>query len=179
MIDLDRPAPDRVRRRPATVRGLVPVVVGSLVAGVLLGGVATYAWRVRPLVESVEQDKSKVSLVLFAESGALTVDGKRRRVRLDAQVTVVNAGPGMVDVRAVRVDQPGVTVRSPERERQIGPGTALPLDVVVDWACGAGQSGSLDASVSVEPEDEQPRTVSPVALDATTWVESTRPACGR
>jgi hypothetical protein len=179
MIDLDQPAPDRGGRRLATVRGLVLVVVGSLLAGVLLGGVAAYAWWCRPLVASMEQKESAVSLLLFAEPGAPTVEEKRRRVRLDAQVTVVNAGPAMVNVLAVRVDRPGVTVRSSERERQVGPGTALPLDVVVEWACEPAGSLPLIASVRVETEDEQLRDISPVALDGAAWMDSMSAGCAR
>jgi hypothetical protein len=179
VIDLDRPAPDRGRRRPATVRGLTLVVVGALLAGMLLGGVAAYAWWCRPLAASVAQERSTVSLLLFAEPGTPTVDGKQRRVRLDAQVTVVNAGPAPVNVLTVRADRPGVTVRSPERERWIEPGTALPLDVVVESSCEPGVPLPLAASVRVETEDEEVRDISPVALDGAAWMESSRAACAR
>ena len=92
-------------------------------------------------------------------------------------MTVVNAGPEPVSVIAVRVDQPGVTVRSAERERQIQPGTALPVDVVVEWDCVADQREPLVASVTVETADEQVRQLSPVALDGTPWIESRRAGC--
>jgi len=57
MIDLDQPAQYRIspngtskggRRRLATARALVLVVLGSLLAGGVLGGVATYIWWYQP-----------------------------------------------------------------------------------------------------------------------------------
>ncbi|MEU8613257.1 hypothetical protein AB0C29_35265 [Actinoplanes sp. NPDC048791] len=181
MIDLDQPAHDRRRRRLATGRALVLVVVGSFLAGGVLGGVATYLGWYRPLAASVDQadqaDWSTVSVLLFAEDGVLTVDDEQRRVRIEAQVTVVNAGPEMVGVLAVRVDQPGVTVRSPEKERQVPPGTTLPVDVVVEWNCAVDPPGELIAAVSLETEDEQVRKMVPATLSGTPWIESRRKGC--
>jgi hypothetical protein len=184
MIDLDRPArngpPEGRWRRLATARSLVLIVVGSLLAGGVLGCVATYLAWYRPLAASVEQadqaESSAVSVLLFADSGVRTVDKEQRRVRIDAQVTVVNAGPALINVLAVGVDQPGVTVRSPEKERQIEPGTASPVDVVVEWDCGADQPEALVASVSVETADEQARTA-PADLDGASWIESRSVGC--
>jgi hypothetical protein len=185
MIDLDRPPPNGSSeggwRRLASARALVLVAVGLLLAGGVLGGVATYIWWYRPLAASVERadqaESSAVSVLLFADAGLMTVHNEQRRVRIEAQVTVVNAGPEPVNVLAVRVDQPGVTLRSPERERQIEPGTAYPVDVVVEWTCVAGQPVALGASVSVETVDEHVRELSPVALDGTPWIEGRRAVC--
>lgn len=108
------------------------------------------------------------SMARSAESGVPTVLDEQRRVRVEAQVTVVNAGPEPFNVLAVRVDQPGVTVRSPEKERQLEPGTASPVDVVVEWNCvrQRGDGGR-----------ERVRKLSPVALDGTPWIESRRAGC--
>lgn len=81
-------------------------------------------------------------------------------------------GPAMINVVAVRVDQPGVTVRSSETERQFAPGVTAPIDVVVQWNCVADQPNALVASVTVETEDEQVRNISPVKLDGTSWIDS-------
>jgi hypothetical protein len=157
------------------------VVAGSFLAGVILGGVAALTWWYRPLATSVEQadqaERSSVSVLLFAEPGATTVHKEQRRVRIETRVTVVNAGPELVNVLAVHVDQPGVAVRSLEKERQIEPGTALPVDVVVEWNCVADQPAALTASVSVETADEQLRKLSPVTLDGTPWIEDRRAGC--
>jgi hypothetical protein len=190
VIDLDQPAQNRPSpngtpadgwRRLTTLRALVAVVVGSLLAGGVLGGVATYIGWYQPLAASVEEadqaDWSTVSVLLFAESGVTTVPDEQRRVRIEAQVTVVNAGPETIDVRAVRVDQPGVTVRSPEKERQVAPGTALPVDVVVEWNCVVDQPAELIAAVSVETVDEQGRKLLPVPVHGTQWIESGRKVC--
>ena len=186
MIDLDQPAQHPTSpngtseggwRRLATARALVLVVVGSFLAGGVLGGVAMYIWKYQPLAASMEQAQSAASVLLFAESGVRTVNKEQRRVRIEAQVTVVNAGPRTVNVLAVRVDQPGVTVRIPERARYVGPGEALPVDVVVEWNCMADQPLALVASVSVETVDEQIRKISPVALHGTPWIESGRAGC--
>lgn len=181
MIDLDRPAPAPRTARPATARALVPVVVGSLLAGGVLGGAAAYFVGYRPLAASVERadqaGRSAVSVLLFTEPSLTTVHSEQRRIRVEAQVTVVNAGPEPIDVRAVRVDHPGVTVRSPERERQVAPGTAFPVDVVVEWDCAAEQPLALAASVSVETVDERSRTIFPVALRGTPWIDNTRGDC--
>jgi hypothetical protein len=184
VIDLDRPAqppPNRFSaggwRRFVTVRALVLIVVGSLLAGGVLGGLAAYAWWYRPLAESVERAESAVSVLLFAEADMVTVYNEQRRIRVEAQVTVVNAGPAPVNVLAVRVDQPGVTVRSAERERWIEQGKTTPVDVVIEWTCGSNLPMALRASVSVETSEEQVRQVSPVALDGTPWAESTREGC--
>lgn len=181
VIDLDQPAQTRTTdsgwRRLASVRMLVLIVAGSLLTGVVLGGVAMNLWRYKPLAESVEAEKSAVSVLLFPASGVTTMQNAQGRVRIEAQVTVVNAGPEPVSVRSVRVEQPGVTVRSPERERQIASGTALPVDVVVEWDCVTDQPDALVASVSVETVDEEVRTISPVALDGTPWIESRRRGC--
>ncbi|MCA2211291.1 hypothetical protein [Jidongwangia harbinensis] len=188
MIDLDRPArypADRTSpggwRRLATARALATVVAGALLTGAVLGGVAMYLGWYRPLAASVEQaeraDGSAVALLLFAEPGVRTGPAEPRRVRIAAQVTVVNAGPEPVDVRAVRVDQPGVTVRSPETERQIHPGTAVPVDVVVEWTCAADPPRTLAGSVHVETVDEQVRTVSPVEIRGTSWMETGSAGC--
>jgi hypothetical protein len=186
MIDLDQPAQYRTSpigtpvggwRRLATGRALVLVVVLSVLAGGILGSVAMYVWRYQPLAASAERAESAVSVLLFAESGVMTVHKQGRRVRFESQVTVVNAGPAPVSVLAVRVDQPGVTVSSAERQRQVEPGTAVPVDVVVEWNCGADQPETFVASVSVETVDEQVRKISPVALDGTPWMESRRAGC--
>lgn len=182
MIDLDQPAQSRTppngtsqrrRRRLATALALVVVAVVSFLAG----GVATYALWYQPLAASVEDERSAVSVLLFVESSVITVHKEQRRVRIDAQVTVVNAGPETVNILAVRVNEPGVTVRSPKRERQVQAGTALPVDVVVEWSCAADEPKAFAASVSVETADEQVRNISPVALDATRWIESRRGGC--
>jgi hypothetical protein len=174
VIDLDQPAQyrtppirpsERGRRRPATARALILVAVGSFLAGGITAEQADQA------------ESSAVSVLLFAESDLLTVHTEQRRVRMEAQVTVVNAGSAMLNVFAVRVDQPGVTVRSPERQRQIRAGTALPVDVTVEWNCGVDQPETLVASVSVETVDEQVRTISPVTLDGTPWIQSGRGGC--
>ena len=186
MIDLDQPARGRTPpngspgggwRRLATARTLVLIVVASLLAGGVLGGVAMDTWRYRPLAASVARAQSVVSVLLFADARLMTVHHDQRRVRIDAQVMVVNAGREPLNVLAVRVDRPDVTVRSPVRERQIPRGTALPADVVVEWDCVADQPTALVASVSVETVDEQHRTISPVALDGTPWIESGRARC--
>jgi hypothetical protein len=186
MIDLDQPAQYRTPpngtseggwRRLATARALVLVVVGSLLAGGVLVGVATYIRWYQPLAQADQTKWSAVSVLLFAESGVMTADKEQRRVRIEAQLTIVNAGPATINLLAVRVDQPGVTVRIPEKERQIAPGTAFPVDVVVEWNCMADQPMALVASVSVETGDEQVRKISPVALHGTPWIERMRGAC--
>ena len=186
MIDLDRPAqrppaPDGPsaggRRRLATARALALLVVGSLLSGAVLGGVAMDTWRYRPLAAEKERAESAVSVLLFADASPMTVHHDQRRVRIEAQVMVVNAGREPLNVLAVRVDRPDATVRSPVRERQIPRGTALPVDVVVEWDCVADQPTALAASVSVETVEEQLRTISPVALDGTPWIESGRGRC--
>lgn len=153
------------------------VAVGLFLAGAVLGGVAMHIWWYQPLAASVEAERSAVSVLLFAESALMTVHNEKGQVRIEAQVTVVNAGPEIVNVLAVRVDQPGVTVRSPDRERSVAPGTAFPVDVVVEWNCVADQPVALAASVSVETADEEVREISPVALDGTPWVESRGGRC--
>ncbi|MEV4636447.1 hypothetical protein AB0J80_03750 [Actinoplanes sp. NPDC049548] len=186
MIDLDQPpqygtppngTPGGRWRRLATVRALAMVVVVSLLAGAVLGGVAAYIWWYRPLAASVERAEAAVSVVLFAESSAMTVHNEQERVRLETQVTVVNAGPVPVSVLGVRVDQPGVTLRSSEKQRLIQPAATLPVDVVVEFVCDSKQTVVLDASVRVEPTDEQVRDISPVALDSSPWIESRLRVC--
>ena len=186
MIDLDQPVQHRTPpngtseggwRRLATARALVLVALGLFLAGGILGGGATYIWRYRPLAASVEQAESTASVLLFAKSDVMTVHNEQRRVRIEAQVTVVNAGPAPINVLGVRVDQPGVTVRSPERNRRVEAGTALPVDVVVEWNCVADQPTALVASVSVLTMDEQLRKISPIALDGTPWIDSGRGGC--
>jgi hypothetical protein len=177
MIDLDQPPPapsaGRRRRRLATVRTLVLAVVGAFLAGGAVGGVAASGWY-----RSAEQaERSEVSVLLFAEPGVSALNVELRQIRIETQVTVVNAGPETVNVLAVRVDQPGVTVRSPEKERQIEPATAVPVDVVVEWNCTADQPNALVAAVSVETVDEQLRELSPVDLHDTSWIATWRGAC--
>lgn len=176
MIDLDQPPPAPSaggRRRLATVRTLVLAVLGAFLAGGMVGVVAASGWY-----RSAEQaERSEVSVLLFAEPGVETLNVELRRLRIEAQVTVVNAGPEWVNVIAVRADQPGVTVRSPEKERGIDPGTAVPVDVVVEWDCATDQPGTLVASVSVETVDEQLRELAPVDLQGTSWIDSRRGAC--
>jgi hypothetical protein len=179
VIDLDQPAQPRTppaggRRRLVSARALVLVAVGSLLAGVVLGGAVMHRWRYQPLAASVE-----VSVLLFAQPGLTTVHTGLGRVRIEAQVTVVNAGPEPLNVLAVRVEQRGVTVRSPEQERQIAPGTASPVDVTVEWDCVAEPPGALGATVRVETVNEQVRDLAPVALDAAPWVEGRRAGCAR
>jgi hypothetical protein len=58
------------------------------------------------------------------------------------------------------------------KERQVAPGTAVPVDVVVEWNCRADQPPALAASVRVETRDEPIRTISPVAIRGTPWIES-------
>ncbi|MFI7540700.1 hypothetical protein [Actinoplanes sp. NPDC049599] len=186
MIDLDQPAQDPTPphgalsdrwRRLATLRTLALIVVASFVAGALVGGLATYLGWHRPLAASVEADWSKASVLLFAEPDLTTAHRDQRRVRLETQVTVVNAGPETINVLAIRVNQPNVTLRSPEKERAIEPGTALPVDVVLEWPCTATQPTTLAATLTVETGDEQLRTISPVALDGTPWSTSSKETC--
>lgn len=156
-------------------------MVGAFLAGGVLGGAATYTGWYQPLAASVEQAdqvaRSAVSILLFAESGVMTVHDERRRVRIEAQVTVVNAGPDMVDVLAVRVDQSGVTVRSLGKEGQVAPGTTLPVDVVVEWICAVDHPEELVASVSVAAVDEQIPRIEPAPLSGAPWIESRREGC--
>ncbi|GAB1689942.1 hypothetical protein [Krasilnikovia sp. M28-CT-15] len=186
MIDLDQPAqyrtppngtPEGRWRRRATARALVLAAVVLFLAGAVLGGVATYIWRYQPLAASVERAESAVSVLLFAKADLMMVHKEQRRVRIEAQATVVNAGPRSINVLAVRVDQPGVTVRSPEKVRPVEPGMTVPVDVVVEWNCVADQPTALAASVSVETVDEHVRKISPVALDGTPWIESRHGGC--
>jgi hypothetical protein len=188
VIDLDQPAQNRTppdgrsrdgRRRFATARALVLIVVGSFLAGATAGGVAMQAWRYEPLAASVEARSSVVSVLLFAGSEVTAVRHEQRRVRIETQVTVVNAGPETVNVLTVDGDQPGVTVRSPERARRIAPGAASPVDVVVEWNCAADQSRALAVSVTVQTEDEQVRKLTPVALDDTPWLVSGHGGCAK
>jgi hypothetical protein len=151
-------------------------VVASFLAGGVLGSVATYIWRYKPLLAAVEAERPTVSVLLSAEPGEMTVHKKMRQVTIEAQATLVNAGTEPINVLAVRVDHPGVTALSPEKERQIQPGTASPVDVVVEWNCVADEPKFLAASVSVETADEQVTKLS-LALDGTPWIESMREGC--
>ncbi|MEU8238160.1 hypothetical protein AB0C07_07945 [Actinoplanes missouriensis] len=184
VIDLDQPPQHESRRRRLTgTRAVALVVLGSFLAGVLVGGVTAYLRWYRPVVSSAEEAdraaSATVSVLLFAEPGMVTADGGRRQVRIEAQVTVVNAGPAPVNVMAVRVGQPGVTVRSAERERQIAPGAETPVDVTVEFDCTADEPLNLAASITAETEDEQLRTVAPVALHGTPWIQSRQDGCAR
>jgi hypothetical protein len=180
VIDLDQAPQYRTPPARAPKRGWQLALVLFL-AGAIVGCVTTYFLWFRPLAASAEAasqaDSSVVAVLLYAEPGVTTVDYERERVRIEAQVSVVNAGPVPVNVLAVRVDRPGVAVHSLEKERQIEPGTALPVDVVVEWTCAADQPTALAATVYVETADEQTRKVSPVALSGTPWIESALGGC--
>jgi hypothetical protein len=182
VIDLDQPPRSgptgdgwRRRLRPRT---LILLVVGSLLAGVVLGGVATHVVWVRPLTASADRAASAISLLIFAEHDTMTVTYDSGRARFETQVAVVNAGPATVNVLAVRVAAPGVTVRSPERERQVEPGAATRVDVTVDWACTGERLAVLDASIDVETAGEQLRTITPVPFDGTPWAAVRYESCG-
>ena len=116
-------------------------------------------------------------MLLFAESGVTTVHDKQWRVRIEARLAVVNAGPEMIDVLAVRVDQPGVTVRGPEKKSQVPPGTTVPVDVVVECNCVVDPPEALVAAVSVETADEQGPKLVPAPLYGKPWTESRRKGC--
>jgi hypothetical protein len=153
------------------------VAVGLFLLGGVLAGVGVHNWD---LGQQLRAEESTASVLVLADiGGPMTAGGEGQRVRIDGQVTIVNAGPRSVNVRNLAGDEQGVTLRGVEKQRWLQPGawSAVDLTATVDCATGI-PAGPVALRISVQTEDERFRQVSfPVALQDTRWEEFLYRSC--
>jgi hypothetical protein len=155
------------------VSARVPVLgaLGLFLLGGVIGGVGLHNWDLR---RQLQAEESTVSVLVFADTaGLMMAGGEGQRVRIDGQVTVVNAGPRSVNVQNLVGDGRGVTLRATEKQRWIEPGAWSAVDLTATLDCATGiPAGPVALRMSVQTEDERFSQVSfPVALQDTRWEE--------
>lgn len=173
VINLDErdrePAGTRESRRPHPVEPKAILrLVAAFVVGVVLGGMG-----VAELQDSREQRAQAATVTLVAIAGSSGSGGVSSPglVQLDGQLTMINAGPAPVTVRATRAQRPGVLVRDTGQSRSLRPGGTGGIDVRLQFQCSiAFTREPLSMQFSVETADEQIQDFSyPVALLGSAW----------
>ncbi|MEU9510130.1 hypothetical protein AB0D32_28055 [Micromonospora sp. NPDC048170] len=150
-------------RRKVNVR-----LVAAFVVGVVLGGVGVS--ELRDSREDRERNTS-VSLVAFPAPTSNGGSDGAGVLRMDGQLTVVNAGPAPITVRAATGQRPGFRVNGFGQSRLLRPGGAGWIDVKLNIECSVPFSiEPLPIRFSVETPDRQVREVTyPVALVGSPW----------
>ncbi|BCJ52500.1 hypothetical protein Asp14428_39750 [Actinoplanes sp. NBRC 14428] len=182
LIDLDRPA--TVRSKPPRRRaGTVAAGVALLAVGALLGSAATSVW-IRSKADRARE--SEVSVVVLADTGpeandagvgGVVTGGRVVNASLTRGITLVNAGPLPVNVHRMSFVRDGLSVRSDEKQRWIGPGRSVHADADIRVRCAGGLPiGRLSVELAVRTNDEQERTTVAV-LDGTRWNDQVKAAC--
>lgn len=177
MIDLDAAPPEPVA---ATGHGRLWLVgLLCLVAGILLGGLATDRRQQR-------SRDAAVSVVVLIDAGAWLDDSARpaasvgRRVTAVAlvrHVTVVNTGPAAVDLLGISAGRPGLILLSLGDERRIEPGATRPAAVRVEVDCTASRRLlAVPGSLAVRTRTGVRRDL-PVTFGGDLWVRQAEEIC--
>ncbi|WP_146017411.1 hypothetical protein [Verrucosispora sp. ts21] len=167
-----RPAPDRVTgRRKMGVR-----LVAAFVVGMVLGGVAVN--QLRDSREERERNSS-ISLVAFVASGGSGGGDARGIYQMAGQLTVINAGPAPITVRATSGQLPGIRVRGAGQSPLLRPGGTAWIEVEVRIDCSIPfGSEPLSTRFTVEAADGRVREVShPVAVIGSAWHREVEQPC--
>ncbi|MEU3456420.1 hypothetical protein ABZ671_22900 [Micromonospora sp. NPDC006766] len=176
VIDLDEhdhqlsQSDDVTPNRLTAMRKMNVRLVAAFVVGVVLGGVGVS--ELRDSREERERNTS-VSLVAFpAPISNGTSDGAGV-LQMDAQLTLVNAGPAPITVRAATGERPGFRVNDFGQSRLLRPGGTGWIDVKLNIECSAFSIEPLPVRFSVETPDRQVREVTySVALAGSAWHHS-------
>ncbi|WP_406072072.1 hypothetical protein [Micromonospora sp. NBC_01638] len=151
-------------------------LVAVFVVGVVLGGLG-----VGELRDSREQRERSAVVTLVALPASVNSGGSYAlgSVQLNGQLTLINAGPTPITIRAVRAEGPGVQVRDVGQPRLVRPGGTGQIIVDLQFECSiAFQPEPLSVRFSVETDDKQVREVRyPVALVGSAWQEIALPMC--
>ncbi|PZG12578.1 hypothetical protein C1I95_25455 [Micromonospora craterilacus] len=179
VIDLDgRPPAESAgaAARSAIRRKTVLRLVAAFVAGVVLGGVG-----VSQLRDSREQRErlAAVSLVAFPDSVRDGTANGNGVLKLNGQLTVINAGPVPVTIRAASGHGTGVQVRDTGRSPVLRPGGTGSIDIEVHLDCATAFGDEpLSMRFSVETDDEMITEVSyPIATRGSIWHSHSRLWC--
>ena len=167
------------RRLGVSARVPALVALGLFLLGGVVGGVGTH---IRDLRQQRQIEESTAQVFVFADTaGPMTADGQGRRVRIDGQVMVLNAGSRPVNVQNLVGDGQGVTLRATDKQRWLEPGAWSPIDLTATLDCAMGlPAGPVALQISVQTDDERFRQVSfPVTLQDTRWEEFSDGKCVR
>ncbi len=170
-IDLDeRPAAGSVSAaaRPATRQRTVLRLVAAFVAGVVLGGIGVTELRdSRELRERL----AAVSVVAFPASVYGGTSDGNGTLKLNGQLTVINAGSVPVTIRTATGQGTGVQVRDTGSSPLLRPGGtgSINIEVQLDCATAFGVE-PLSMRFSVETDDEMvAEASSPIAVRGSIW----------
>lgn len=119
---------------------------------------------------------SLVALPASASGGASDASGV---LQLDAQLALINAGPGPIKVHTATAQGPGVLVDDTGQSRLLEPGGTGWIDVKLRLECAvAFGTEPLSVQFQVETPDGQIRDVSyPVALVGSVWHRAAEQPC--
>lgn len=113
-------------------------------------------------------------MLAFADQGRGPSDFDNGLVRLDGQLTVVNAGPAPINVLSVQTSPGDVQFRHVMQGRSIEPGAAGQMDVVVSLHCPTPSGRDHVVSISgrsslIVEATEGSRTSASVSFDSGPW----------
>ncbi|MCG5436229.1 hypothetical protein [Micromonospora foliorum] len=182
VIDLDQHGDEPADRsgitqgNVANKRTVLLQLVAAFVIGVVLGGIGVGELRDS---RAQRERSTMVALVALPESGYSGGSNSRGTVRLNGQLTLINAGPAPITIRAVQAEGPGVQVHGTGLARLVRPGGTGQILVDLQLECStAFQPEPLSVRLSVETEDKRLREARyPVALVGSAWQEDALGMC--
>ncbi|MFR9774471.1 hypothetical protein ACL02O_00220 [Micromonospora sp. MS34] len=182
IIDLDdhghgRLRPDEgPRRRRLINRATSAYTIGAFVLGVAVGGIGIAE------VQGSRDARTRtatVAVVVIASSASDGGEISGSTAQFDAQLTVVNAGPQPVTVRAVGARLPGTVIDAAAPSRRLHPGEVGVIQVQVVVHCSV-KPDPVPMRLSVETADHRTREVSyPMAYIGTAWHNRAVLLCGQ
>ncbi len=145
LSDLDSLDPPARRRHPLTTRRFsVLALAAVLLAGIALGGVASYVWQAE---RARIADEAALELVLLPDQSTPSdVSGDASLVQFRQRLTVMNLGPLPVEVTDVRGQEGGIEVLGLSESRVINPGVSQ-LELNLRVSC---VPSTLNQPVTVE-----------------------------
>ncbi|MFE9658076.1 hypothetical protein [Micromonospora sp. NPDC006431] len=182
VIDLDAQGdvvadPDEApRRRRPIGRPPGPYIIGAFVLGATLGGIGG-----AQLQASREEQTRAATVAVTAVASSAKGDGRNSggMAQFDAQVTVVNAGPQPVTVRAAEARFTGIDIRPTDSSSRLRPAAAGVIDIQLVADCSIGHS-SLPLRLSVETADHRTHLVNvEVWYAGSVWHDRARSLCGQ
>ncbi|MFI7650391.1 hypothetical protein ACIBTZ_30575 [Micromonospora sp. NPDC049460] len=147
-------------------------LVGTFALGVALGGVGVAKFQ-----ERREQQAQSATVAVNAMAGPTSGGtGRDGNAKVDAQLTVVNAGSIPVMVRFVGAQETGVLVRDTGQSLLLVPGSTGGIDVRLMVDCRMASPNPLPMRFSVQtPEQRTAELTMPVEVSA--WRERVDALC--
>jgi hypothetical protein len=155
------------RERVPSRQRVALYLVGTFALGMALGGVGVAKFQDRR-----EQRAKSATVAVVAMAGPTSGGGERNgdAAQLDAQLTVVNAGPAPVTVRFVGAQETGVLVRGTGQSLLLDPGGTGEIGVRLMVDCRMAGPNPLPMRFSVQTPDQRTHEISyTVAVEGSAW----------